>query len=69
MMGQALIAQPVLWKTLEQEVAGLNLLLAQHSFQGLIIVSMTGFIFLSPLSIVIWESSQWLGKNFVQSTF
>ena len=41
------------------------------SFQGLIIDIATGFISLSPLSIistvVIWESSQWLGKNIVRS--
>ena len=34
--------------------------------------SLKGFIFLSPLSVVspmiMWESSQWLGKNIVQST-
>ena len=39
-------------------------------FQGLMIVTWTGFIPLSLLSvstIVIWESSQWLGKNIVQS--
>ena len=46
--------------------------LSQYSFQGLMIVIATGFISLSLLSIVstmvIWESSQWLGKNIVQST-
>ena len=46
--------------------------LAQYSFQGLMIVIATGFIPLSPLSVVStmvkWESSQWLGKNIVRST-
>ena len=36
------------------------------------IVIATGFIPVSPLSIastlVMWESSQWLGKNIVRST-
>ena len=36
------------------------------------IVIVTGFFSLSPLSIVLtmvmWESSQWLGKNTVRST-
>ena len=46
--------------------------LSQYSFQGLIIVIATGFIPHSPLSIVstvvMWGSSQWLGKNIVLST-
>ena len=46
--------------------------LCQYSFPGLMIVIATGFIPLSPLSIVLtmvkWESSQWLGKNIVLST-
>ena len=46
--------------------------LGQCSFRGLVIVIATGFILLSPLSIVLtlvmWESSQWLGKNIVQSS-
>ena len=46
--------------------------LGQYSFRGLMIVIATGFIPLSPLSVVLtmvmWESSQWLGKNIVQST-
>ena len=46
--------------------------LGQYSFGGLMIVTATGFIPLSQLSIVLtvvmWESSQWLGKNIVQST-
>ena len=46
--------------------------LGQYSFQRLMIVTATGFISLSPLPIVstmvIWESSQWLWKNIVQST-
>ena len=46
--------------------------LSQYSFQGLMIVIATGFIPLSPLSIVLilimWKSSQWLGKNIVRST-
>ena len=44
----------------------------QYSFQGLMIVRATGFSPLSPLSIVstmvMWESSQWLGKNIMQNT-
>ena len=46
--------------------------LSQYSFLGLITVVATGFIPLSPWSVVstmvMWESSQWLGKNIVQST-
>ena len=46
--------------------------LGQYSFQGLMIVIATAFIPLSLLSlvstIVMWESSQWLGKNTVRST-
>ena len=49
-----------------------NARLGQNSFQGLKIVIGTGFIPLSPLSIVstmaMWESSQCLGKNIVRST-
>ena len=41
-------------------------------FQGLMIVIATGFIPLSLLSVVstmvMWESSQWLGKNIVRGT-
>ena len=41
-------------------------------FYKRLIVIATGLIPLSPLSIVstmvMWESSQWLGKNIVQST-
>ena len=46
----------------------------KKSVRGLMIFIATGFIPLSPLSLsivstmVIWESSQWLGKNIVQST-
>ena len=47
-------------------------LLSQYSFGGLMVVIATGFIPLSPLSIVstmvMWERSQWLGKNIVQNT-
>ena len=45
--------------------------LGQYSFPGLMIVIVTGFIPLSPLSVVstmvmvMWESSQWFGKNIV----
>ena len=43
-----------------------------YSFQRLMVVIVTGFIPLSPLSVVstmvMWESSQWLGKNTVRST-
>ena len=46
--------------------------LSQYSFQGLMIVIVTGFISLLLLSVVstmvMWESSQWLGKNIVWST-
>ena len=46
--------------------------LDQYSFHGLMIVIATGFIPLSPLSIVStmvkWESSQWLEQNIVRST-
>ena len=44
--------------------------LGQYTFLGLVIVIATGLIPLSPLSvvstIVMWESSQWLGKNIVR---
>ena len=47
-------------------------LLGQYSFQGFMMVIATAFIPLSVLSIVstmvMWESSQWLGKNIVQSS-
>ena len=47
-------------------------LLGQYSFRGLMIIITTGFVPLSPLSVVstmvMWESSQWLGKNIVRST-
>ena len=46
--------------------------LAQYSFRELMIAIATGFISLSPLSVVsttfMWESSQWLGKNIVRNT-
>ena len=46
--------------------------LGQYSFRRLMIVIATGFIPLSLLSVVstmiMWESSQWLGKNIVGST-
>ena len=46
--------------------------LGQYSLRGLMIVIATEFIPLSPLSvvstIVVWESSQWLGNNIVRST-
>ena len=46
--------------------------LGQYSFQGLMIVIATGFIPLSLLPIgltmVMWESSRWLGKNIVGSS-
>ena len=46
--------------------------LIHYSSRGLMIVFATGFIPLSPLSIVstmvMWESSQWFGKNIVLST-
>ena len=66
------VTQSIVWKTWEQEVAGSTLQLGQYSFPGLMKVIATGFIPLSPLSIVstmiMWESSQWLGKNIVRST-
>ena len=41
--------------------------LGQYSLRGLMIVIPTGFILLSLLSVVLtmvmWESSQWPGKN------
>ena len=44
----------------------------QYSFRGLMIVVATGSIPLSPLSVVstmvLWESSQCLGKNIVRNT-
>ena len=47
-------------------------LLCYYSFQGSMIVIATGFIPLSPLSVVStvvkWESSQWLGMNIVPNT-
>ena len=46
--------------------------LGQYSFRGLMIVFATGFVPPSAMSVVstmvILESSQWLGKNIVQST-
>ena len=46
--------------------------IGQYSFRGLMIIIWTGFIPLSPLSVVstmvMWESSQWPGKNIVRST-
>ena len=46
--------------------------LGQYSFSGLMILIATGVILLSLLSVVstmiMWESSQWLGKNIVRST-
>ena len=68
------IAQSVAYsyRSVEQEVAGSIPGLGQYSSRGLTIVIATGFILLSPLSIVLtilmWESSQWLGKNNVRST-
>ena len=42
----------------------------RYSLRGLMTVIATGFIPLSPLSVVstmvMWESSKWLGKNIVQ---
>ena len=44
----------------------------KYSFRELMIVVATGVIPLSPLSVVLtmvmWENSQWLGKNIVRST-
>ena len=46
--------------------------LGQYSSRALMIVIATGFIPLSPLSVVLtkvtFESSQWLGNNIVRST-
>ena len=46
--------------------------LGQYYFRGLMIVMATVFIPFSPLSfvstMVMWESSQWLGKNIERST-
>ena len=45
--------------------------LSQYSFRGLMIVIVTRLIPLSQLyvvsTMVMWESSQWLGKNIVRS--
>ena len=47
-------------------------LLGQYSLRGLMLVTATGIILLSPLSVVsttvVWERSQWLGKNIVRIT-
>ena len=51
------VAQSVAWRTLKQEVAG--------SIPG----SANILLLLSIVStMVMWESSQWLGKNIVRST-
>ena len=46
---------------------------SQYSLRGLMIVIVTGFIPLSPLyivlTVVMLESSQWLGKNTVSKNF
>ena len=46
--------------------------LSKYSFRAMMIVTATGFIPLSPLSIAstteMWESSLWLGKNIVRRT-
>ena len=43
--------------------------LGQYCSRGLMIINATGFIPLPPLSVVstmvMWERSQWLGKNIV----
>ena len=59
------MAQSVALPAWEQEVAG--------SIPGLASTLATGFIPISPLSVVStmpvkWETSQWLGKNIVRST-
>ena len=60
----------VAYRTLEH--GWLNAWLSQYSFRGLMTVIVTGFIPLSALPIVskmvMWESSQWPGKNIKQST-
>ena len=60
------IAQSVACR-LENKGHWLNRWLGQYFFRGLMIVTAKGFIPLSPLPIVLtmvmWESSQWLGKN------
>ena len=65
------IAQLVASKTRGQ-VDGSNFWQGQYSIRGLMTVIKTGFIPLSPLSVVskigMWESSQWFGKNIGQST-
>ena len=38
-------------------------------FQGLVLFITIGFIPLSLLSTVLWESSQWLGYNIVRILF
>ena len=46
--------------------------LSQYFFQGLMIIIVTGFIPLSPLSVVLrivmWKSRQQFGKNIFRST-
>ena len=43
--------------------------LGQYSFQGVVMVIATGLIplsqFIFSMIVIIWESSQWLGKNIV----
>ena len=66
------IVQSVALRTWEQEVAGSIPDSANILLRGLMIVIANGFFPLSPLSVVstmvMWESSQWLGKNIVRST-
>ena len=66
------IAQSVTAQDLRTGGRCSNPSLGLYSFRGLVIVITTGSIHLSPLSIVstmfMRESSQWLGKNILQST-
>ena len=68
-MSPSLTAHSVASQAWEQEVVGSN---GKYSFRGLMTVIATTFILLSSLSIVskmvMWESSQPLGKNILWST-
>ena len=69
-----LAASPIVVSVADLRTGGrwFNARLGQYSFRGLTIVIATGFIPLSPLSIVstmvIWESSQWLGEKILRNT-
>ena len=66
------MAQSVTYRTGEQWVAHSIPGFGQYSYLGLIIFIAPGFLPFSPQSIVLtmvmWESSQWLRKNIMQSS-